>query len=93
MAHPGAGDSQAGLNCDYDRLAELANEHGTLRQMLGHGLMEHHYARQTIVDNVRLLNPQLPGSINQLLVEAGHEVVRKKPGETLRGRCDVLRSH
>ena len=38
-----------GLNCDYDRLAELANEHATLRQMLGDGLMEHHYERQTIV--------------------------------------------
>ena len=24
-------------NCDYDRLKELANEHGTLRKMLGHG--------------------------------------------------------
>ena len=24
-------------NCDYDRLKELANEHGTLRSMLGHG--------------------------------------------------------
>ena len=26
-----------GLNCDYDRVMELANEHRTLRQMLGHG--------------------------------------------------------
>jgi len=25
------------LNCDYDRLQELANQHGTLREMLGHG--------------------------------------------------------
>jgi len=56
-----------GLSCDYDRLAELANEHSTLRQMLGHGLMEHHYERQTIVDNVRLLSPQLLASISQLL--------------------------
>ena len=24
-------------HCDYDRLKELANEHGTLRNMLGHG--------------------------------------------------------
>ena len=27
------------LNCDYDRLQELANGHRTLRQMLGHGLL------------------------------------------------------
>ncbi len=77
-----------GLNCDYDRLTELANEHGTLRQMLGHGVMAHEYERQTVVDNVTLLKPQLLAKINQLLVQAGHEVVRKKPGETLRGRCD-----
>jgi len=25
-----------GLNCDFDRLQELANEHNTIRQMLGH---------------------------------------------------------
>ena len=25
-----------GLNCDYDRIGELANEHRTVRQMLGH---------------------------------------------------------
>ena len=50
-----------GLNCDHDRLAELANEHGTLRQMLGHGLMEHHYKRQTIVDNDRLAEPAVAG--------------------------------
>ena len=37
-----------GLNCDYDRITELANEHGTLRQLLGHGLMEHEYEQQTV---------------------------------------------
>ena len=26
-----------GLNADYDRIHDLANQHGTLRQMLGHG--------------------------------------------------------
>ena len=77
-----------GLNCDYDRITELANQHGTLRQMLGHGLFEHTYERQTVVDNVRLLSPELLAKISQVLVETGHEVVRKKPGETLHGRAD-----
>ena len=77
-----------GLNCDYDRVTELANEHGTLRQMMGHGVMEHEYERQTVVDNVSLLSPQLLAKISQLVVESGHKVARKKPGETLRGRCD-----
>ena len=77
-----------GLNCDYDRLTHIANHDNLVRQMLGHGLIEHVYERQTIVDNVRLLSPQLLGEINELLVQCGHEVVGKKPGETLRGRAD-----
>lgn len=31
------GTLRVSLNCDYDRVMELANEHRTLRQMLGHG--------------------------------------------------------
>ena len=31
------GTLKLNLNCDYDRLLELANQHKTLRQMLGHG--------------------------------------------------------
>ena len=27
-----------GLNCDFDRLHNLANEHRTIRKMLGHGM-------------------------------------------------------
>ena len=35
-----------------------------------------------------LLTPKLLGKVNQLIVESGHSVVGKKPGEPLRGRCD-----
>ena len=38
------------INCDYDRLLELANEHGTLRQMLGHGPYDEHTYRLQTVD-------------------------------------------
>jgi len=31
------GTIRLNLNCDFDRVHELANEHRTLRQMLGHG--------------------------------------------------------
>ena len=55
---------------------------------MGHGVMEHEYERQTVVDNVSLLRPELLVKINQLVVQSGHKVARKKPGETLRGRCD-----
>ena len=44
------------------------------------------YQYQTLVDNVSL--PEQLGKVNQLIVERGHTVVGKKPGEPLRGRCD-----
>jgi transposase, IS5 family len=77
------------LNIDYDRLQELVNQHNTLRQMLGHGLFDpasYHY--QTLKDNVTLFTPQLLDKINQLVVGAGHELLKKRAGEALRGRCD-----
>ncbi len=48
------------INCDYDRLQELANEHGTLRQMLGHGpYCTHSYHIQTLQDNIALFTPEI----------------------------------
>ena len=79
-----------GLGCDFDRLHELVNEHKTLRRFLGHSQVwdESRYQYQTLVDNVSLLRPELLVEVNQLIVESGHAVARKKPGEPLRGRCD-----
>lgn len=84
------------LNCDYDRLHELVNHHNTLREILGHGAFDdvtYHY--QTLKDNVSLLTPELLDQINQLVVAAGHVLVKKSPDEALRGRCDsfVLETH
>ena len=67
-----------GLGCDFDRLQELAHEHRTLRQILGHsGDDESRDPMQTLVDNVSLLTPEVLAEINQLVVEVGHEVVKK----------------
>src|SRR4030066_37163 len=77
------------LNIDYDRLHELVNHHDTLREMLGHGAQDkesYHY--QTLKDNVSLFTPELLDQINQLVVNAGHVLVKKKGNEALRGRCD-----
>lgn len=77
------------LNIDYDRLHELVNQHNTLRQMLGHGLFDQaSYHHQTLKDNVTLFTPELLDKINQVVVNAGHVLVKKKAGEVLRGRCD-----
>ena len=67
------------LNIDYDRLHELVNQHLTLREMLGHGTFDradYHY--QTLKDNVSLFTPELLDQINQLVVNSGHDLVKKK---------------
>lgn len=80
------------LNCDwdYDKLREMANNHKTLRQMLGHGIEEDdkEYPLQTLKDNVALLTPAVLDRINQVVVQSGHKLVCKKKDEGLRGRCD-----
>ncbi len=78
------------LNWDYDHLHGQVNNHKTLRQMLGHADIfdTHYYHLQTIKDNVGLLTPELLDKINQVVVKAGHGVVKKKENEVLRGRCD-----
>jgi hypothetical protein len=80
------------LNCDwdYDKLREMADNHKTLRQMLGHGIDEEdkRYPLQTLKDNVTLLTPEVLDRINEIVVHSGHKLVLKKKDETLRGRCD-----
>ena len=80
------------LNCnwDYDKVKEMANEHNTLRQMMGHALMDHDYKYklQTLRDNVGLLTPEVLDEINQLVVHAGHNLVKKNCEAGLNGRCD-----
>ena len=79
-----------GLGCDFDRLHELVNEHKTLRRFLGHADVwdDYRYGYQRLVDNVSLLRPELLVAVNDLVVESGHAVARKKPGAPLGGRCD-----
>lgn len=78
------------LNWDYDRLAEMANNHKTIRMMVGHGSFtdDYEYKLQTLKDNVTLLTPEILDKINTLVVEAGHSIVKKKEDEELQGRCD-----
>ena len=48
-------------NWDYDKLQDIANNHVTLRRMLGHGLfdMDARYPRQTLCDNIRWFTPEI----------------------------------
>lgn len=71
---------RVGLNCDYDRLHELANEHKTIRSMLGHSdwQEDNQYSLQTLKDNVMLLTEDMLSDINKIAVSAGHGLVKKK---------------
>ncbi len=84
------GTLRLSCNWDYDKLMEIANNHDTLRLMLGHSRMDNdfRYALQTLKDNVSLFRPKLLDKINQIVVKYGHEIVRKKPDEKLRASCD-----
>jgi len=74
------GTLRLNLNCDYDRLLELANQHKTIRQMLGHGLIDDDetYNLQTIRDNVKKFTPEVLDEINQIVVRAGQSLKKKK---------------
>jgi transposase, IS5 family len=87
-----------GLNADFDRIHELANQHSTLRQFLGHSdwTDKSEYKVQTLKDNLRLFTPELLDRINQAVVDAGHVLVKKKDREEgLETRCDsfVVETH
>jgi hypothetical protein len=79
-----------GLNAGYDRIQELANQHATLRLMLGHGdwADDAYYELQTLKDNLRLFTPEILGRINQEVVRAGHKALKKSPDEVLNARAD-----
>lgn len=74
------GTLRLSCNWDYDKLQEMANHHNTLRKMLGHAGWEDetYYALQTLKDNVSLLTPEVLDEINQVVVEAGHDLLKKK---------------
>jgi len=79
-----------GLNADYDRIQELANQHATIRLMLGHGdwADESYYELQTLKDNLMLFTPEILDRVNQEVVRAGHKALKKSLEEGLNARAD-----
>lgn len=76
------------LDWDYDRLHDRVNNHKTIRAMLGHPEFdEYYYQLQTIEDNIKLFTPEILDKINQVVIEAGHGLIKKKENG-LRSRCD-----
>jgi IS5 family transposase len=83
-----------GLGTNWDRLEYLSNYDQLLRSIMGvHATafiedekMEFSY--QTILDNVSLIDEDLLGQINLLVVDTGHKLLKKKEDEALKLKTD-----
>ena len=90
------------MNMDYDHLCDNANQHCALRGILGIQTNQifgegKYYALQTVKDNIQLLTEELLNEINTEVVQAGHQLVKKKELEkidlTLKTDSYVVESH
>lgn len=77
---------------DYDMLHDQVNNHRALREMMGiesdYGFKRVELQYQNIVDNVRLLDEELLGQINEVVASYGHKVFKKKDDEQLSVKTD-----
>ncbi|MCP4760456.1 MAG: ISNCY family transposase [archaeon] len=80
------------LNCnwDYDKLQDIADNHQTLRQILGHGILDEYkrYPAQTLRDNISWFTPKILDKINKIVVDAGYNFLGKTTTESVHGKCD-----
>jgi hypothetical protein len=71
-----------GLDCDHDRLEDLANHHTLLRQLLGvppvPAANEKPFHYKTLSENVCHLDEELLVQINAIIAQAGRNVFKKK---------------
>lgn len=69
-------------NISYDELHDFANHHTLIREIMGvesgFGYSKHKYSYQNITDNLSLLDDQVVQELNEVIVEFGHEVFKKK---------------
>jgi len=84
------GSLRVGLNADYDRILELANQHNTLREILGLGCFDSdkRYRLQTLKDNIKLFTPVIMERISTEVIKAGHQLLDLDIYALIRGRCD-----
>jgi hypothetical protein len=82
------------LSTNWDRLEDNANHHELIRKIMGvHATTfleddKIEFGYQTILDNVSLLDEDLLAEVNQVVVEAGHSLLKKKEEETLKLKTD-----
>jgi transposase, IS5 family len=81
------------LNVSYDWIYNLANNHLSIRWLMGveteYGFNRTEFSYQNIYDNVTLLSDEMVKEINSIVLEFGHaEVFKKKETEALRLKTD-----
>jgi hypothetical protein len=80
------------LNISYDQLLNLANDHYTLRHLMGveyeFGYERIEFEYQNIYDNVSQLDNQTVMRLNAIIVEFGHDVFKKKEEAALLLKSD-----
>jgi len=78
-------------NCNFDKIHEMANQHHSIRLMLGHGIFdENRYSLQAIKDNFALLTPTVINQLNQLVVQGAHGLLPAEQTAELKGQCDTF---
>jgi hypothetical protein len=81
------------LNMDYGWVYNLANNHLSIRWLMGveteYGFKRTEFSYQNIYDNVTLLDDEMVKEINSLVLEFGHgQVFKKKETAALRLKTD-----
>lgn len=79
-------------NTGYDELHHIANFDSLIRQIMGvesdFGHEKVKFSYRSIIDNIGLLDDQMVKEINDVIIEFGHEVYKKKEDTALRLKTD-----
>jgi len=81
------------LNCDwdFDKLANIANNHIELRMMMFHTPDDRYrYALRTVAQNIKLFTPEILDEINRVVVGFGHNLCGMGPDDSLFGSADSM---
>ncbi len=69
-------------NISYDELHYLANYDSLVRQIMGventYGLEKYTFGYQSIIDNIGLLDDETVKNFNDIIIEFGHHIFKKK---------------
>jgi transposase, IS5 family len=90
------GAVRLGCNADYDKLQNLAEEHRSLRRIMGIGTWDDpeplRWDWRRIRDNLCLIHPETLAKINELVVRVGHRL-EPTAAEKVRGDTFVVKAN